>query len=63
MREMDYNFRIHKNFWWKKYFHKIFLIKQRNRSELPANWKLEKIEVFIKNQQQNELFSFLEHKF
>jgi hypothetical protein len=51
MREMDNNFRIYKNFWWKKYFHHILLIKQLNRSELPANWKLEKIEVFIKNLQ------------
>jgi hypothetical protein len=35
MRQIDYNFRIHNNFCWKKDLHHIFLIKQLDRSELP----------------------------
>ncbi len=41
MREMSYNFQIHKNFWWKKYFHYIFKL---NNATVPhytpiKNWK------------------------
>ncbi len=41
----------------------FFLIKELDRSELPANWKLEKIEVFIKNLQQNKLIKFFSSVF
>jgi hypothetical protein len=42
MREMDYNFRIHKNFWWNMYFHHIFFNKITQPFRITRQLKIEK---------------------